>query len=194
MSGPEPDSPAPTVAGSSAIWTAHPARERPGIAFAAGLVIVAAGAILSGVCGHPAWGVAAAGGLVWSLRAFFLSTRYRLDADGLHVTRLGTDVRLEWEAIRCFAYDDRGAFVSTRARRSWLDAATALHVDFGRESDRIVAHLKGCRAAGRSVLEDRRASGARPAVGTGAAVRSDVVPAEESTVGPRVEEAAACSG
>lgn len=182
MTDPEPDSPAPTVAGSSATWTAHPARERPGVAVGAGLAIVAAGAILSDLCGHPAWGVAAACGLVWSLRAFFLPTRYRIDEDGLHVTRVGTDVRLAWESIRCFAYDGRGAFVSTRARRSGLDAFTALHVDFGREGARVVECLSRCGPRGTGVLRDRRTAR------SGTARRADVA------VGARSEEAAACSG
>lgn len=194
MRGPVPDPLSMADAGSCTTWTAHPARERPGTALVGGAVIGACGVLLADACGHPAWGVAGACGLIWSLRAFFLPTRYRLDADGLTVSRFGTDVRLDWAAIRRFAYDSRGAFVSTRARRSWLDAVTALHVDFGRESDGILAHLQRCRAAGRSVLEDRRTCGARPKLGTGTAVRSDVVPAEDSTVGPRAEEAAACSG
>ncbi len=131
------------------IWRAHPAAERRGAAFAASLLVLAVAAAV-GLGFGPAWATLSVVVLVASLSRFFFPSRFSIDADGITARfPLGTK-RLRWDEARRFVVDDRGGFLSTRARRSWLDAYRGVHVLFGRSRGQVVdlirSRLPQCRA------------------------------------------------
>jgi hypothetical protein len=134
-------------------WQAHPARERTGHAVAGSVVILAVGGLvflLLWVDGSSAFMSALAAFLaivllIVSLRRFFFPSSFRIDPEGITARSLVGSARLRWEQIRRFAYNRHGAFLSTRARASWLDAYRGMHIVFGDDRamilDRIRARL-----------------------------------------------------
>jgi hypothetical protein len=123
-------------------WFAHPARERAGRAVA-GLAVIAAMAVLSAVLMQSAWwGGFAALVLVLALNRFYFRSRFVIDDEGITAAYLLRRQRMRWAELRRFVCDDAGAYLSTRARRSWLDAYRGLHVLFGRHRHDVVEHLR----------------------------------------------------
>jgi hypothetical protein len=135
------DAPQPEFA-----WRAHPAREHVGRAALGSTVIVALAAFTALFMQSLAWGVFAAAILILALNRFFLPSRFAIDAEGITARYPLRRRRLRWSELRRFACDDHGGYLSTRARRSWLDAYRGLHVLFGEHRDavsaRIRAHLR----------------------------------------------------
>ncbi len=126
-------------------WCAHPARERLGRAALGGLLILSL-SILSGLMMQSLlWGVFAALLLVAVLNRFFFPSRFVIDAEGISAAYLLKKQSMCWSELRRFAMDRHGGYLSTRARRSWLDAYRGMHILFGRQRDavieRILAHL-----------------------------------------------------
>ncbi len=144
---PTPPPPQPPV--PEFTWRAHPAAERPGSAVGA-LAIIAGLAAATGLSFGAEWAALAAVVLVLSLRRFFFPSTYIIDGHGLTARIALTSRRLRWADARRFLVDGRGGYLSTRGRRSWLDAYRGLHVLFGRHRDevlqRISKHLRDARA------------------------------------------------
>jgi hypothetical protein len=66
--------------------------------------------------------VVAAAVLAFSLAPFFLRTHFRLDAQGVRVTRLGRTTRKPWNAFRAVRAGDALCLLSPNEKRSWLDS------------------------------------------------------------------------
>ena len=126
-------------------WHAHPAGERTGPAVL-GLVIVAALAAAVWMAVHSiAWTVVSAIVLVAALNRFYFRSRFEIDSDGITARYPLRTQRLRWSDTRRFVVDDQGGYLSSRSKRSRLDAWQGLHILFGRQRttviERIQAHL-----------------------------------------------------
>jgi len=122
-------------------WRAHPARHRPGAAGLAGLA-VAAVALASAAMGGVFWGLVALIVLPLSLSRFFFPSRFLIDSDGVTATYLLGTGRLAWPEIRRFCYDRHGLYLSTRSRRSRLDAYRGLHLLFGAHREEVLRRVR----------------------------------------------------
>ncbi len=126
-------------------WHAHPAGERTGPAVL-GLVIVAALAAAVWMAVHSiAWMVISAIVLVAALNRFYFRSRFEIDSEGITARYPLRTQRLRWSDTRRFVVDDHGGYLSSRSKRSRLDAWQGLHILFGRQRtaviERIQAHL-----------------------------------------------------
>jgi hypothetical protein len=111
-------------------WKAHPFRERlPAGILASTLILALAGVMF--VSMGPAWSVVTVLVLILALNRFFFPSRFEIDRDGVAARYLLSRKRYAWSSVRRFLWDERGAFLSTRGRRSWLDAYSGLTVLFG---------------------------------------------------------------
>lgn len=123
-------------------WTAHPATERSGAAVA-GLGVVAAIAAAVFLSFESVWwSLAAVVFLLLSLNRFYFPSRFCIDDDGITARFPLTTRRLSWSQVRRFVRDERGGYLSTRGRRSWLDAYGGLHVLFGDDREAVVERIR----------------------------------------------------
>jgi hypothetical protein len=126
-------------------WQAHPAGERLGAAVTGSLIILATAAAILLSFRSYAWSAAAVVVLVLSLNRFYFRSRFRIDPEGISARYPLRSQRCRWADVRRFMVDEHGGYLSTRSRRSWLDAYRGLHVLFGRRRpeviERIRAHL-----------------------------------------------------
>ena len=134
--------------GTDFTWQAHPARERIG---AAALALGLIGAF-AGVVGlsfqSPAWAAAACLVLLAALSRFFFPSRFMIDADGITARYLLRSQQVRWDDIRRFVQDDRGGYISTRAKRSRLDAYRGMHILFGAQRETVVKQIRARLADG----------------------------------------------
>ena len=126
-------------------WYAHPAGERTGPAVL-GLVIVAALAAAVWAMVHSVTGAAVTAiVMVAALNRFYFRSRFEIDSDGITARYPLRTQRLRWSETRRFVVDDHGGYLSSRSKRSRLDAWQGLHILFGRQRtaviERIQAHL-----------------------------------------------------
>ena len=128
--------------GTDFTWQAHPARERVG---AATLAISLIGA-LAGAVGmsfqSPIWAAAALLVLLAALNRFFFPSRFVINADGITARYLLHTQQIRWRDIRRFVQDDRGGYISTRAKRSWLDAYRGMHILFGTQRETVIKRIR----------------------------------------------------
>jgi hypothetical protein len=130
-------------------WRAFPARQRPAAAVLAGLAIAGV-ALACAALGGVFWGILAAVGLLGSLHHFFFPSRFIIDSDGVAAAYLLGTRRLAWSRIRRFCWDRHGLYLSTRSRRSRLDAYRGLHLLFGDRREEVL-----CRVRARLGRKDR---------------------------------------
>ena len=128
--------------GTDFTWQAHPARERVG---AATLAISLIGA-LAGAVGmsfqSPIWAAAALLVLLAALSRFFFPSRFVINADGITARYPLRTQQIRWKNIRRFVQDDRGGYISTRAKRSWLDAYRGMHILFGTQREAVIERIR----------------------------------------------------
>ena len=134
--------------GTEFTWQAHPARERIGAA-ALGLSVIGA---IAGAVGlsfqSPVWAAAACLVLLAALSRFFFPSRFLIDADGITARYLLGTQQIRWRDIRRFVQDDRGGYISTRAKRSWLDAYRGMHILFGADREAVIERIRARLADG----------------------------------------------
>jgi hypothetical protein len=123
----------PEVAGPAPeklAWRVHPATERPNL----GAAILALVVVFSVVVGlwmrGMYWSVFAFGVLFLSLEAFFLPSRYELDAQGVVVHKPFSQAGRPWSQFRRVAFDPFGVTLSPFSRRHWLDPYRAVRLRF----------------------------------------------------------------
>lgn len=137
--------PTPSSTSTELSWQAHPASERAGAAVLGGAVVLAVAAAAWWSGGGWAWSVLALAILTAALNRFFFRSRFAIDAEGITARFPLSTRRLGWRDVRRFVVDANGGYLSTRARRSWLDAYRGLHVMFGDQRDAVIecirAHL-----------------------------------------------------
>ncbi|MCH8315916.1 MAG: PH domain-containing protein [Planctomycetes bacterium] len=128
--------------GTDFTWQAHPARERIGTA-ALGLSVIGA---ITGAVGlsfqSPVWAAAALLVLLAALSRFFFPSRFLIDADGITARYLLGTQQIRWRDIRRFVQDHRGGYISTRAKRSWLDAYRGMHILFGTDREAVIERIR----------------------------------------------------
>lgn len=139
----------PTQCETTFSWRAHPAAERP-LAASAALVVIF---LLAYGAGDLAGGgaspfvaacvaLAAAAILILALHRFYFVSRYVLTGEGITARSLVGRRHLEWATVRRFTHDDRGGYLSTRARPSRLDGFRGLHLAFGPDRAEAVAAIR----------------------------------------------------
>jgi len=80
--------------------------------------------------------------LLVALNRFFFPSRFEIDDEGITAHYLLSSQRLEWAGLRRFLHDENGGYLSTRARRSRLDAWKGMHILFGDERDRVISLIR----------------------------------------------------
>jgi len=123
-------------------WQAHPAAERIGAALVGSLIVVAAASAIYASFQSIAWSVLALVVLVLSLNRFYFRSRFRIDSEGITARFPLRSQRCRWADIRRFMADDHGGYLSTRAKRSWLDAYRGLHILFGRQRRAVIDQIR----------------------------------------------------
>lgn len=129
-------------------WTVHPARERPGRAVAAGVVIIAATVLVYLMMHSAAWAAAFAVALLLSVNRFYFPSRYRIDAEGITAYYPFSRKSLRWEQVRRVQVDQVGVLLSPHARATRLDRRDGLSLDFGRHRDEVLARLRAALPEG----------------------------------------------
>lgn len=119
-------------------WRAHPARERLLAGVLTTLLIVALASAIYAFMGSLAWSILAVLVLVLALNRFYFPSRFVIDDDGISARYLLSRQRYEWSSVRRFLWDRRGVYLSTRRRRSWLDAYRGLNVLFGAHQSEVI--------------------------------------------------------
>jgi hypothetical protein len=126
-------------------WQAHPARERAGAAVFGIVVVILLAAAAGQMMQSLWWTIFALALFLVFLNRFFFPSRFVIDEEGITARYPLRRLRLRWTDLRRFVHDRYGAFLSTRARRSWLDGYRGMHILFGDQRqavlDRIRAHL-----------------------------------------------------
>ena len=128
-------------------WQAHPARERVGGALGGAGVIAAVGgaAYLSFGAG---WSILSVIVLVVALNRFFFPSRFTIDPEGITARYPLRTQRFRWGDLHRWAVDRHGCYLSTRARRSRLDAYRGMHVLFGRHREAVLDGIRDHLAKG----------------------------------------------
>ncbi|MCA9295639.1 MAG: hypothetical protein KC983_03960 [Phycisphaerales bacterium] len=109
-------------------WRAHPACERLSRTALAVLIVLALGAATALLAGSILAGGAAVILLLLALSRYFLPSNYEITDEGITARYPFRRVHQAWRDVRRCISDGRGVYLSTRARRSRLDAYTGLHV------------------------------------------------------------------
>ena len=122
-------------------WRAHPARERRGGA-ALALAIIASVAVAAWLSFGPGWSIAAGIVLILALNRFFFPSRFVIDHEGITATYLLRTQRFRWADLRRFVHDERGGYLSRRAKRSGLDAYSGMHILFGEHRNSVIATIQ----------------------------------------------------
>jgi hypothetical protein len=123
-------------------WQAHPADERRGAAVLGSLIIVAAAAAILFSFESYAWSAAAVVVLIAALNRFYFRSRFRIDPEGITARYPFRSQRCRWAEVRRFMVDEHGGYLSTRARRSWLDAYRGVHILFGHERPEVIKRIR----------------------------------------------------
>jgi hypothetical protein len=126
---------------SSFTWRAHPARSRP-FSAVAGVLIILAVVVAVWMSFGIAWALGSAVILVIALQRFFFPSQFSIDDDGIEANYLLRHQRLQWRDVRRFLHDDHGGYLSTRARRTRLDAFIGLHIIFGDQRDEVTKRVR----------------------------------------------------
>jgi hypothetical protein len=134
-------------------WTAHPAGQHRWKACIALAVIALVGLGVAMTAGHPVAGLLGSLLLVVSLQRFFFPSTFEVDADGITAKYLMTNKRARWRDVRRFVTGPEGGYLSTRSKRSWLDAYRGLHVVFGANRDEAIAAINAIVAATESAAD-----------------------------------------
>jgi hypothetical protein len=126
-------------------WQAHPAGERTGAAIIGSLIVAAAAGAIFMSFQNIFWSVLAVLVLVAALNRFYFRSRFIIDQEGITARYPLRSQRCRWDDVRRFLVDAHGGYLSTRSKRSGLDAYRGLHILFGRQRpaviERIRAHL-----------------------------------------------------
>ncbi len=123
-------------------WHAHPARQRPRQTLIAGAIILALAGGVFATTTSPWWALAAAVVLLLSLNRFFFPSTFSIDEAGITARYPLRRMRFPWQRLRRFVHDQYGGYLSTRARRSRLDAWSGMHILFGEDREGVVAAIR----------------------------------------------------
>ncbi len=135
------------------VWSVHPARERPGAAGAAVLLIFA----LAWCCylfgQHEGWALLAVVVLCLSLARFFFPSHYRISGDSVSAdVPLAARRTLSWAEVRRVRIGATAAWVSPYRQASFRDSRRGVHLLFGRHAGAVRERLQA--VAGDLVIED----------------------------------------
>ena len=123
-------------------WQAHPLRERAGRALVGVLAVAALAAAAGQLMQNVWWSALAIAFLLLMLNRFFFPSRFVIDDEGITASYPLKRLRLRWIDLRRFVHDRYGAFLSTRARRSWLDGYRGMHILFGDQREAVIGRIR----------------------------------------------------
>ena len=106
----------PALENTDVVWTVLPARERPAVASAAFLIVVAVGVLVGSVAGDWIWGALAVVFLMATLSRFYLRSRLVLSESGLTAEFPLKTRRVAWREVESIRHDDRAALIRLRKR------------------------------------------------------------------------------
>ncbi len=123
-------------------WQSWPLKDRPlaGVAAAAAVVLVSAGAALLGE--HVVFGLLALVILMGSLNPFFSPTRYRIDGEKVVASRWPVQKIRTWAEIRSCFVDRHGATLSPFVGKSFLEPYRGVRLLFRGNRDEVIACLR----------------------------------------------------
>src|SRR5262245_16098716 len=122
-------------------WSAHPARERVhGLAGAA--LVIASTAIGAWISFGWPWALLWVAVLMIALNRFFFPSRFAIDAEGITASYPLRRQRYRWSDLRRFVLDRNGGYLSSRGRRSALDAYSGMHLLFGANRQEVIDRIR----------------------------------------------------
>ncbi len=130
------------------IWTAHPARERVNHALLAAIAMFAMAGAVYVSFQSVAWAVASLVVLVFALNRFYFPSSFTIDRNGVTAKYPLRRKHISWNRLRRFVHDDHGAYLSTRAAASRLDAYRGIHLLFGTQRDQVLKHIRSKMRSG----------------------------------------------
>ena len=138
-----------TPSGDIIRWSVHPARQQPGRAVSALVVVLIAcffvwltvGGTQKLVLASVAAGIAAAV-LLASLSKFFLRSRFEMDAEQIPAHYPFSGRSFKWADLRRFVVDQNGGYLSTRRSPSRWDAFSGMQVLFGQDRQAIEQRIR----------------------------------------------------
>lgn len=135
-------------------WRVHPARDQPGRALAAGLVIAGIATLAAVLYQSLFWFILVAALMVLILQRFFLPSRFEVFEDAIVAHYAIRTLRLPWSRLRRFAVDERGGFLSTRSRQTWVDGLSGMHLLFDDRREQIVRTIRDHLDRARTMREE----------------------------------------
>lgn len=112
-------------------WTVHPIRRHPGRGALLFAVILAVEYLLVFVWASPYLAVLAAFLLLAATGRFVFPTHFRMDAQGVEATFLGSRRRRAWKGLRRMREAREGLLLSPFPRRSVLDEPRGVFLMYG---------------------------------------------------------------
>jgi hypothetical protein len=125
-------------------WTAHPFLSNP---LRSALLVLFLGAVWTGVYlvfRSPAFVTIAVVFLLFSLRQYFLPTKFVFETENVKVVSPFSTVKRPWSDFKTFAADRHGALLSPFPGRSALESFRGTYVIFSGNSAEVVGYLS-CR-------------------------------------------------
>jgi hypothetical protein len=119
-------------------WSAHPARRHCGKAILGAVIILGLAAATWFAMSHWWWGIMAVLVMVAALNRFYFPSRFAVTDAGITAVFPLRRQQLRWSDLRRFVCDAHGGYLSTRTRRSRMDAFTGMHVIFGDQPERAI--------------------------------------------------------
>ena len=123
-------------------WTAHPMKTRPERLLLGGLLILLLAAMTVLFAGSWWWGLVALVILVLATNRFFFPSTFVIDEEGITAKYPLRTVRYRWRELRRFVHDENGGHLSTRGKRSFIDAYSGIHLLFDAQREEAVAQIR----------------------------------------------------
>lgn len=151
-------------------WRAHPARDRIAASAAGLFVMMAVGVLVVAICRLDGmgpevsifWGLASMGFVLATVSRFYFPSRFAIHEEGIVAEYPLRTVRLRWNDVRRFAYDERGGILSRRARPTILDSFKGMPLIFDDASrDEAIREIRAHLPSNVRPIDARRPSGPR---------------------------------
>ncbi len=144
--------------GGRMVWRVWPAREQPGravlalvlIFLTAGVVGFYGGASGGTVVEGVLWGVGAIVIFGMSLSKFFFVTEFVIDDEGIYAKYPLGKKSLKWGRVKRFVHRDGLGYLSTRSKANRLDGYRGMSIRFGDDGDEVIARIEARVKSGKS--------------------------------------------
>jgi hypothetical protein len=123
-------------------WVSHPAVRHPWRAVALAAIAVGASALVLWWTTVLLYALVSLVVLFGSTLSYFLPTRYRMDAEGIRISFMGTVRVFEWANVRGWTFYHDAMYVSTVPMKSGLSRYRGSLITFGEDREGVVAFFK----------------------------------------------------